>query len=115
MDKGNAEEVNYYEFINDVDRPEDVFGAGRDFNYSYDYFAVTDPRKVESQIVKLEPEDLDDVLARIRKECSEKRIRLQEFFRDFDRLRSGNITIAQLRIGINMAKIHLSQSEFDML
>lgn len=115
MDKGNADEVNYYQFINDVDRPEDMFGAGRDFNHSYDYFPVTDPRKVENQIIKLDPEDLDDVLSRIRKECSEKRIRLQEFFRDFDRLRSGNITPSQFRIGINMAKIDLSQVEYDLL
>lgn len=113
MDKGNAHEVNYFEFINDVDKPEDMFGAGRDFNHSYNYFSVTDPRKVENQIVKLDPEDIDDLLARVRKECSEKRIRLQEFFRDFDRLRSGNITAAQLRIGMNMAKIDLSQAEFD--
>ena len=115
MDKGNADEVNYFDFINDVDRPEDMFGAGRDFNHSYDYFAVTDPRKVEDDIVKLQPEDVDDVLARIRKECSEKRIRLQEFFRDFDRLRSGSITVPQLRIGMSMAKMHLSRAEFDLL
>ncbi len=38
MDKGNADEVNYFEFCNDVDRPEDMFGAGRDFNHSYAYF-----------------------------------------------------------------------------
>ena len=44
MDKGNADEVNYYQFINDVDKPEDMFGAGRDFNHSYDYFPVTDPK-----------------------------------------------------------------------
>uniref|UniRef100_A0A7S3KPW0 EF-hand domain-containing protein n=1 Tax=Euplotes crassus TaxID=5936 RepID=A0A7S3KPW0_EUPCR len=115
MDKGNADEVNYFEFINDVDRPENIFGAGRDFNHSYDYFSVTDPRKVGAQIAHLEPEDVDDILARIRKVCSEKRIRLEEFFRDFDRLRSGNITKPQFRIGMNMAKIDLSTSEFDLL
>jgi Ca2+-binding EF-hand superfamily protein len=115
MDRGNADEVNYFEFINDVDKPEDMFGAGRDFNHSYDYFSVTDPRTVATQIVKLEPEDLDDVLSRIRKECSQKRIRLQEFFRDFDRLRSGNISNPQFRIGMNMAKIDLSTAEFDLL
>ncbi len=115
MDKGNADEVNYFEFINDVDRPENIFGAGRDFNHSYDYFSVTDPRKVGAQIAQLEPEDVDDILARIRKECSEKRIRLSEFFRDFDRLRSGNITKPQFRIGMNMAKIDLSTSEYNLL
>lgn len=115
MDRGNADEVNYFEFINDVDRPEDMFGAGRDFNHSYDYYSVTDPRKVGGQIVALEPEDIDDVLSRIRKDCSQKRIRLNEFFRDFDRLRSGNITKAQFRIGMNMAKIDLSNPELELL
>lgn len=115
MDKGNTEEVNYFEFINDVDRPEDMFGAGRDFNHSYDYFSVTEPRKVADQVVRLQPEDLDDVLSRIIKECSQKSIRLQEFFRDFDRLRSGSITTTQFRIGLNMAKIDLLRTEFDLL
>lgn len=91
-----------------------MFGAGRDFNHSYDYFSATNPHKVGSQIVQLSPEDVEDVLTRIRKECSEKRIRLKEFY-SFDRLRSGNITIPQLRIGLSMAKIELSNAEFDVL
>jgi Ca2+-binding EF-hand superfamily protein len=115
MDKGNVDDVNYFEFINDVDRPEDMFGAGRDFNHSYDYFSVTDAHKVGEQIIGLEPEDLDDVIARIRRNCSKSRLRLQEFFRDFDRLRSGNITKSQLRIGLSMAKIELSNSEFNLI
>jgi hypothetical protein len=45
--------------------------------------------------------------------CKEQRIRVGEFFRDFDKLRSGYITEAQFRIGLNMAKIVLSSSEFD--
>jgi len=32
MDMGNAEEVNYVDFCNDVDTPEDMFGVGRDYN-----------------------------------------------------------------------------------
>jgi len=35
------------------------------------------------------------------------------FFRDFDKLRSGYITDAQFRIGLNMAKIVLSTTEFE--
>jgi hypothetical protein len=38
MDKGNTDEVNYFEFCVDIDRPEDMFGAGRDFNHSWAYF-----------------------------------------------------------------------------
>jgi len=35
MDKGNAEEVNYSDFCNEVDTPEDMFGVGRDYNQTY--------------------------------------------------------------------------------
>jgi hypothetical protein len=40
---------------------------------------------------------------------------VSEFFRDFDKLRSGFITDTQFRIGLNMAKIVLSSHEFDEL
>ena len=116
MDRGNADEVNYFEFCNDVDRPEDMFGAGRDFNHSYDYFPKAQPSiKTGKEIVSHQPDDLDDILARIRAVCKEKRVRLSEFFRDFDRLRSGEVTIPQMRIALNMGNIDLSASEFDLL
>ena len=92
MDKGNADEVNYFEFCNDVDRPEDMFGVGRDFNHSYNYFSKMQPRKVDDDVTKLNPDDLDDLLARIRLQAKQQRIRIGEFLRDFDKLRSGFIT-----------------------
>jgi len=115
MDMGNLDEVNYVDFCNEVDTPEDMFGVGRDYNQSFSYFPRTMPRKVEVDIVKHKPEDIDDVLARIRTFCKQQRIRVAEFFRDFDKLRSGYITEAQFRIGLNMAKIVLSGDEFTML
>jgi hypothetical protein len=115
MDKGNADEVNYVDFCNEVDTPEDMFGVGRDYNQSFNYFAKNQPRKVETDIVKFKPDDVDDVIARIRTSCKQQRIRIGEFFRDFDKLRSGYITEAQFRIGLNMAKIVLSSHEFEEL
>ena len=41
MDKGNIDEVNYIDFCNDVDSPEDIFGVGRDFNHSFQYYPRT--------------------------------------------------------------------------
>jgi hypothetical protein len=35
MDRGNSEEMNYFDFCGDVDKPEDMFGAGRNFNHSW--------------------------------------------------------------------------------
>lgn len=65
--------------------------------------------------MKLRPDDVEDVLARIRLFCKQQRTRVAEFFRDFDKLRSGFITDSQFRIGLNMAKIVLSGQEFEAL
>ncbi len=112
MDKGNADEVNYVDFCEEVDTPEDMFGVGRDYNQSYQYFPRNQAKTVGDNIMKHQPDDIEDVLSRIRQSCKEQRVRLGEFFRDFDKLRSGYITEAQFRIGLNMGKLVLSSSEF---
>lgn len=61
------------------------------------------------------PDSLQDLLARLRKKVKEERIRVGEFLREFDKLRSGTITKEQLRVGLNMSKIVLSEAEFDLL
>jgi hypothetical protein len=114
-DKGNTDEVNYFDFCNDVDSPEQLFGVGRGYNHSFDYYPKTRPRVTGFDIKRDKPEDIDDVLAKIRQFCCENRLRLSEFFRDFDKLRSGFITKAQFRIGMNMGKIVLSGNEFNLL
>ena len=119
MTKGNFDEVNYVDFINDVDRPEDVYLIEeKDVSLK----TVTqilqkqeDMRNRRKQIVHRKPEDLEDALALIRKKIKQERIRLSEFLRDFDKLRSGSITIPQFRIGLNMGKIDLSNPEFDLI
>jgi Ca2+-binding EF-hand superfamily protein len=115
MDKGNLDEINYFDFLNDIDRPEDMFGVGRDYNQSQQFFPRNMPRGVGVEILLHKPEDIDDVIARIRLMCKKDRIRVGEFFRDFDKLRSGFITDTQFRIGLNMAKIVVSSHEFDLL
>ena len=94
MDMGNVDEVNYVDFCNEVDTPEDMFGVGRDYNQSFNYQPRNQARVVDVEIVRFKPEDIDDVLARIRTCCKQQRIRVGEFFRDFDKLRSGFITEA---------------------
>ncbi len=61
------------------------------------------------------PDDLSDLLNRIRKRVKEERIRVSEFLRDFDKLRSGTITKDQLRLGLTMAKIVLSDAEYKLI
>jgi Ca2+-binding EF-hand superfamily protein len=115
MDKGNVDEVNYVDFCEDVDGSDQLYGAGRDFSHSHDYFPKTTARVTGSTILAINPDDLDDVIARIRSACKSQRIRISEFFRDFDKLRSGHITAAQFRIGLNMAKLSISQREYALL
>jgi len=62
-------------------------------------------RLSKAEIVRNNPNDVDDAVARLRNLCKQQRIRIGEFFRDFDKLRSGFITKSQFRIGLNMAKV----------
>ena len=41
LDKGNVDEVNYVDFTEDIDNEKMLFGVGRDFNHSFDYFPKT--------------------------------------------------------------------------
>ena len=115
MDKGNLDEVNYVDFCEEVDGDKQLFGVGRDFNHSFAYFPKTQPRVSKAEIVRNTPQDVDDTVARLRTLCKEQRIRIGEFFRDFDKLRSGFITKSQFRIGLNMAKVQISSQEFELL
>lgn len=69
MDKGNIDEVNYVDFTNDVDRPEDMFGVGRDYNQAT-YYPRNEVRP-QVEIFNKKPEDVEDVLARIRAFCKQ--------------------------------------------
>ena len=115
MDKGNVDEVNYVDFCEDIDGATQLYGVGQEHNHSFDYYPKTRPRVSKAEVVRNMPEDVDDVCARIRRECSQKRIRIGEFFRDFDKLRSGYITNAQFRIGLNLGKLQISNDEFKLL
>ena len=115
MDKGNVDEVNYVDFCEDIDGAEQLFGVDQGFNHSTNYFPKTQARISKAEIVRNTPEDVEDVIARLRQLAKQQGIRISEFFRDFDRLRSGYITAAQFRIGLTMAKCPVSASEFELL
>lgn len=115
MDMGNIDEVNYVDFCEDVDSSKQLFEVGQDFNHSFEYFPKTQARVSKAEIVRNNPTDVDDILARVRQVGLEQRIRISEFFRDFDKLRSGFITSNQFRMGLSMAKIPISHQEFQKL
>jgi Ca2+-binding EF-hand superfamily protein len=58
---------------------------------------------------------LEDLLGRIRRKVKEERIRVAEFMKDFDKLRHGNITKDQFRLTLNMAKVPVSEAEFQLI
>ena len=67
MDKGNLDEVNYYEFIRDVDRYGEV---GLDLSKTHtDRFAdyAYKPRESKATIRHQAPDDLTDLLSRLRR------------------------------------------------
>ena len=115
MDKGNVDECNYVDFCEDIDGGDQLFGVGQGFNHSTNYYPKTQARVSQAEVIRNTPDDIDDVIARIRSRCQQQGIRIAEFFRDFDRLRSGYITAAQFRIGLTMAKCPISQGEFQQL
>lgn len=114
VDKGSLHEVNYYKFCNDVDGQDLVTKIIND-TYA-DKFAIPQAKEFSKPyIYNTIPEGLDDVIQKIQRKVKEERIRIGEFLRDFDRLRCGSIANSQFRIGLNMAKIPLSQPEYQML
>jgi hypothetical protein len=58
---------------------------------------------------------LDDVIEKIQKITKQKNIRVGEFMRDFDKLRSGSITSNQFLSCLSMMKIYLTNLESEML
>lgn len=109
MDKGNLNEVNYYEFIRDVDKyNEDSKEISQNYANSFIGFEKR-PRPNKATISNEYPQDLQDLLSRIRRKVKEERIRVSDFLRDFDKLRHWNLTQQQFRLALNMAKLPLSE------
>ena len=115
-DKGNLDEVNYYDFCRDVDLYED---DAKEISKTHaDAFKVTRPKHqnlTPDTITNDKPEDLEDLFTKIRRKIKQQRIRVSEFLRDFDKLRCGGITNYQFRLGMNMAGLPLSNHEYQLI
>lgn len=108
-DKGNTKEVNYFDFCKDVDRPQDMFPQyipkrpvpEPTFNSEKvqvsTFHAESDPNLdvISNRFQKQRIEtanDPNDVENRLQAAIVMKRVRIEEFFRDFDKLRKGRVT-----------------------
>ena len=58
---------------------------------------------------------MEDVIEKIQKITKQKSLRISEFMRDYDPLRSGSITSSQFLSSLSMLKVYLSQKEAKML
>eukprot|EP00939_MAST-03C_sp_MAST-3C-sp1_P002852 g2852.t1 len=89
-----------------------------------DFVAVLVDRKPSSDESAIESEasvvlaksapaaaDLDAIIRRIKGVCKRRRIRMREFLQDFDPLRRGVISRAELQKGCSIAGLHLSPDE----
>ena len=133
-DRGNTKEVNYYNFCRDVDRPEDMFPAyqakrGEVSNIKkigvrpkqVSTFFKGDTAEVDvigarfSQAhinISNDPSDVED---RLKATVVMKRVRIEEFFRDFDKLRKGRVTRAQFKSILSSLNFILTNDEFKAL
>ena len=66
MDMGNVDECNYVDFCEDIDGSEQLFGVNQGFNHSTNYYPKTQARVSQAEVVRNTPDDIDDVIARIR-------------------------------------------------
>ena len=110
LDKGNIREINYFKFCADIDIPEDIFvqyedkhpveeqpifhGQLRDagstfFQSGTENLDVINNRFMQKRIeVSNNP---DDIIKRLQHAIVMKRVRVEEFFIDFDKLRKGQV------------------------
>ncbi len=59
--------------------------------------------------------DPSDVEKRLQAAVVMKRVRIEEFFRDFDKLRKGKVTVPQFRSVLSMLNFPLTEGEFNSL
>jgi Ca2+-binding EF-hand superfamily protein len=138
LDKNNKREVNYFAFCADVDRPEDMFpqlanskrektapkpgSAPKTAALSASNFFYPGPTRdinvLENRYLQAAvhiAHDPSDVEQRLQAAVVMKRVRIEEFFRDFDKLRKGKVTVPQFRTVLSMLNFGLTEDEFQSL
>eukprot|EP01062_Namystynia_karyoxenos_P047664 TRINITY_DN3606_c2_g1_i1.p1 TRINITY_DN3606_c2_g1~~TRINITY_DN3606_c2_g1_i1.p1 ORF type:complete len:958 (+),score=413.58 TRINITY_DN3606_c2_g1_i1:106-2874(+) len=107
-DAGNStDNVNYVLFCSHVEPGEAPCAAPTT--------SAPSPQKKFIRTGKRGVLQLDEVIDDIQAQVLTNRVRLTEFFRDFDQLRTGDITPAQFASGLSMARIELDPPEVALL
>lgn len=134
FDKGNVREMNYFEFCKDIDRPEDLFnlyqakhpnnepplmlGQLRDAGSTFfkqptqGLDAINNRFQQQRIDISADPSDIEN---RIQALVVMKRVRIEEFFLDFDKLRKGHVHTSQVASILSMLNFTISKEEFQSL
>jgi len=135
FDRLNTREVNYVKFCHDVDKPEDMFPGFFNKGSSHqdaaplanvgrvtksNFFAQSTKgvdvlqSRFSEPVINID-NDPSDVEKRLRAHVVMKRVRVNEFFRDFDKLRKGKVTTFQFKAILSTLNFTLSEEEFQTL
>ena len=133
-DRGNTKEVNYFHFCKDVDRPEDMFpqymakrpqkdnnvilGIRPKQKSTFFRDPTDDINVVENRFMQPHVDisnDPNDVEERLKAAVVMKRVRIEEFFRDFDKLRKGRVTRPQFKSILSTLNFVFTNDEFKAL
>lgn len=127
FDKGNIREVNYFKFCADIDKPQDIFpeyvaknpkpdavfmhGQLREAGQSFygnktDNLDVINNRFMQKRVHTVN--NPDDIEKRVQAAVVMKRVRVEEFFFDFDKLRRGKVTKNQFEQILSMLNFNLT-------
>lgn len=125
-------EVNYVKFCYDVDHPHDMFpgfnfeekpkdaihnlaskltSTGSNFFKGSTLGLKVLENRFSQPTINL-ANDPNDVESRLRSLVLMKRIRINEFFKDFDKLRKGKVTKAQFKAILSTLSISLTDEEY---
>lgn len=133
-DLGSTAEVNYFRFCNDLDQAQDIFPEYKPkrpkapaeytqgippkqvspfFGQSTEEVDVIHNRYMQPRVeLSCDPNDVED---RIRAKVVMKRIRIEEFFIDFDKLRKGRVTKNQFCSILSQLGFNLTHEEANEL
>lgn len=137
FDRNTTREVNYVKFCYDVDHPHDMFPGfnfepkvidsavsaalttrlsktgSNFFNQSTKGIHVLENRFSQPTVnISNDPNDIE---SRLRSLVLMKRVRISEFFRDFDKLRKGRVTKAQFKAILSTLSFNLTEEEYQTL
>jgi len=133
-DRGTSAEVNYWKFCMALDKPEDIFPGyvpkiapdapvytrgippaihSPFFSSQTDALDVINNRYEQPRVeISNDPSDVED---RLRSLVVMKRVRIEQFFLDFDKLRKGHVTKNQFSSILSQLNFNFTQDEYNSL